>query len=128
MTAPIDPPDVLQRFESTLDLVEKLARRVTKMLGEESLLEDLIGFGRAGLLEAARRFDPSRGVPFRTYAHFRVHGAIIDGVRTTAAMSRRTYERLHVCLSANQYSEGIAEDVFAGLKPQSGSADADVCR
>lgn len=34
-----------------------------------------------GLLEAIERFDPTRGVPFRPFARFRVRGAVFDGLR-----------------------------------------------
>ena len=48
--------------------------------------DDLVSFGREGLLDAARRYDESRGVPFRVYASFRVRGATYDGVRRTSAL------------------------------------------
>ncbi len=44
-------------------------------------LDDLIGWGYLGLIEAADRFDGSRGVPFRSFAHYRIKGAIYDGLR-----------------------------------------------
>lgn len=44
-------------------------------------LDDLIGWGYLGLIEAADRFDASRGVPFRSFAHYRIKGAIYDGLR-----------------------------------------------
>lgn len=44
-------------------------------------LDDLIGWGILGLIEAADRFDGSRGVPFRSFAHYRIKGAIYDGLR-----------------------------------------------
>ena len=43
-------------------------------------LDDLIGYGQVGLGEAARDFDPSRGVRFTTFAYYRVRGAIYDGM------------------------------------------------
>lgn len=42
--------------------------------------EDLLGEGNLGLLEAARRFDPSRGVRFTTYAVFWVRKAILEAL------------------------------------------------
>lgn len=44
-------------------------------------LDDLIGWGYLGLIEAADRYDGSRGVPFRSFAHYRIKGAIYDGLR-----------------------------------------------
>ena len=44
-------------------------------------LDDLVGYGMLGLLDAARKFDHSRGVMFKTYAEHRIRGAILDGLR-----------------------------------------------
>lgn len=75
-------------------------------------LDDLRSFGREGLLDAARKFDSERGVPFRAYANFRVRGAIIDGVRSVAQLPRRAYERLNGLSAALKVSEGSADDAF----------------
>ena len=90
-----------------------------------SILDDLRSFGREGLLEATRRFDPSRGVPFRGYASFRVRGAILDGVRASSRLPRRTHERLRALGAATLVSEGAAEDAFAPPAPGAAPADAE---
>ena len=51
-------------------------------------LDDLRSFGREGLLQAARTFDPTRGVPFRRWANLRIKGAMIDGVRAVGHACR----------------------------------------
>jgi RNA polymerase sigma factor for flagellar operon FliA len=56
------------------------------------VFEDLVSDGAEGLLQAARRFDPTLGVKFTTYAHCRIEGAILDGVRRSGWYSRRDYE------------------------------------
>jgi RNA polymerase sigma factor for flagellar operon FliA len=43
--------------------------------------DDVVSWGTMGLVEAAGRFDPARGAQFRTYAHLRIKGAILDGIR-----------------------------------------------
>jgi len=43
-------------------------------------LDDLIAAGDVGLVDAARRFDPGRGVSFRTFARPRVRGAILNAI------------------------------------------------
>ncbi|HMR76776.1 MAG TPA: sigma-70 family RNA polymerase sigma factor [Polyangiaceae bacterium] len=108
-----DPPEVLERFDGNLDLVEIIARQVGRTLGRSIELDDLISYGREGLLEAARRFDADRGVPFRAYANFRVRGAVIDGVRALSHLPRRVHERLTAYQAATRFSEGAAEDAFA---------------
>jgi RNA polymerase sigma factor FliA len=48
-------------------------------------VDDLVGPGHEGLVDAARRFDPERGSSFRNYAYYRVRGTMIDWVRDAAA-------------------------------------------
>jgi DNA-directed RNA polymerase specialized sigma subunit len=47
--------------------------------------KDLYSVGVLGLLDAFGRFDSSKQVEFRTYAQFRIRGAILDSLRTTSA-------------------------------------------
>jgi len=121
-----ESPEVLERFSSALGLVEIVARQVLRTLGGAGELEELLSFGREGLWDAARRFDDSRGVPFRGYANFRVRGAIIDGVRASARLSRRTHERLNGLQAAARISEGAFEDLSAPRPPGSGAAEAEL--
>ncbi len=107
-----DAPEALERFESHLDLVEILARQTGRAMGGAVELDDLRSYGREGLLDAARKFDASRGVPFRAYANFRVRGAMIDGVRAAGQLPRRAYERLNGLSAALKVSEGAADDTF----------------
>src|SRR4051794_36198638 len=44
-------------------------------------LDELISYGQVGLLEAADRFDAKVGANFLTFAHYRIKGAIFDGLR-----------------------------------------------
>src|SRR5688500_9113542 len=119
-----DGPEVLERFESQLDLVDIIARQTLRAMGSVVELDDLKSFGREGLLDAARKFDTERGVPFRAYANFRVRGAIIDGIRSMAQLPRRAYERLNGLSAALKVSEGAADDTFASPENTSrGQAD-----
>lgn len=111
MTEARDEADALRRFEDSLGLVEAIARQVKKAVGNAVELAELISFGREGLLEAARRFDASRGVPFRAYASYRVRGAIFDGLRKLSRLSRRTHERINGLAAAASVGEGALEDV-----------------
>jgi RNA polymerase sigma factor FliA len=115
----------LARFESALDLVEAIARRIAREVGANAELGELLSYGREGLLDAARRFDPNRGVPFRGYASFRVRGAIIDGVRKSSRLPRRTHERLNGLLAATRTSEGAYEDALGPPAPGATSEDAE---
>jgi RNA polymerase sigma factor for flagellar operon FliA len=75
-------------------MVHGLAVRLRRELNLRGELDDLIAFGFGGLLEARARFDPARGVRFKTFAYHRVRGAMLDGVRKMADLPRRTHERL----------------------------------
>jgi RNA polymerase sigma factor for flagellar operon FliA len=120
-----DEAETLRRFEESLDLVEVLARQIGKAVGGSVELEELRSFGREGLLDAARRYDPARGVPFRGYANYRVRGAIFDGVRQLSRLPRRAYERINGLAASALTSEGAHEDVSAGAVPGANAAHAD---
>jgi len=44
-------------------------------------MDDLVSCGVVGLLDAAERFDASRGIKFKTYAEFRIRGTMLDYLR-----------------------------------------------
>jgi RNA polymerase sigma factor for flagellar operon FliA len=56
-------------------------------------MEDLLGFGTLGLIDAVSRFDPTRGVKFETYALQRIRGAIIDAFRKLDLVPRGARRR-----------------------------------
>jgi RNA polymerase sigma factor FliA len=67
-----------------LPIVRFIARRIHERLPPHVPIEDLYGAGVLGLLDAFGKFDPSKQVQFRTYAQFRIRGAILDSLRTLA--------------------------------------------
>jgi RNA polymerase sigma factor for flagellar operon FliA len=78
-------------IEDDYAMVRGLAGRLFRELSLRGELDDLVAFGFGGLLEAKRRFDPSRGVRFKSYAYHRVRGAMLDGVRKMAGVPRRAH-------------------------------------
>lgn len=64
-----------------LPLVNYVARRIHAGLPSHVDLEDLVSAGRIGLLDAFNKFDPAKKAQFRTYAQFRIRGAILDSLR-----------------------------------------------
>lgn len=65
-----------------LPVVRYLARRIHERLPQHVELEDLVSAGVVGLLDAFAKFDPDKRVQFRSYAQFRIRGAILDSLRT----------------------------------------------
>lgn len=104
---------MLQLFQSELELVGIIASRIARAIGSFVDRDELMAAGREGLFDAARRFDVSRGVPFRAYANIRVQGAIMDFVRQSTRLPRRAHERLKAMDAATNTSAGQAEFVFS---------------
>lgn len=118
-----DSPEVLERFNSQLSLVKIIAGQVARTVGAHVEFDELMSGGREGLLDAARRYDPTRGIPFRMYANYRVRGAMVDGVRKMSALPRRAYERLAALEASSLVSEGEAEHAVANARaPQDAAA------
>lgn len=108
-----DSPEVLARFNAELTLADTVARQIWVALGKTVELDDLMSSAREGLFDAARRFDATRGVPFRAYANFRVKGAVMDGIRQMSAIPRRAHERIVAMEAAMEVSEGDVQVLFA---------------
>ena len=60
-----------------------------------------------GLLEAAERFDETRGVAFTTFSYYRIRGAIFDGLRQLGWMNRSQWARYSA--HANELLQNQAE-------------------
>lgn len=119
-----DAPDVLARFHAELDLVDLNARQVARRLAAApATLDDLLSFGREGLLQAARSFDPARGVPFRRWANMRIRGAMIDGVRQWGQLPRRVYQELRAMAAADEVQEALSEESAAAPATTPEAAD-----
>ncbi len=108
-----DAPEALELFHSALDIVDRIANQTVRSLGASVEKDELLAFGREGLLDAARRFERAKEVPFRAYATYRIRGAIFDGIRKTSRLSRKMHEKLSALETARQTSEGEAD---AGLR------------
>ncbi len=93
-----------------LDLVSIIARQLARELGMASrLLDDLESAGREGLLSAAQRFDPERGVSFKRFASYRVRGSMIDALRRESDLPRRVHRQLQGLEAAASLNEAASE-------------------
>jgi RNA polymerase sigma factor FliA len=80
----------------------RLAMRVPAGLN----VEDLMSAGTVGLLDALSKFDSSREVKFRTYAEFRIRGAMLDEMRSMDWVPRSVRERIgRIQHAANEFTK-----------------------
>lgn len=73
-------------------VVKHIALKLAARLPSGFELDDLIQAGMIGLLEAIERFDPKKGVKFKTYAEIRVRGAMLDELRARDWIPRSVRE------------------------------------
>lgn len=101
-------------IETHLPHVRFIAERLAARLPPSVDKDDLIGAGLLGLLDAVDRYDPSRGVMFKTYAELRVRGAMLDSLRDLdwAPRSIRAHARAveAVCRQIEQEHGRAAEE------------------
>ena len=75
-------PDRDRLLLEHLPTVRYLARRIHERLPQHVELDDLISAGVVGLIDAFSKFDHTKQVQFKSYAQFRIRGAILDSLRT----------------------------------------------
>lgn len=91
-----------------LDLPRRAAAAIHPRVREHLDLDELIALGNLGLAEAARRYDPASGASFRTFAWYRVHGAIIDAIRRMSNLPRRVWAQVTALAATAEYLEAAA--------------------
>jgi RNA polymerase sigma factor for flagellar operon FliA len=120
--APADAPETVARVREGMPLVDLLAHQVRREIGVVQI-DDLRSAGHEALLQAARSFDPSLGVPFRRWVNVRVRGAMLDSIRSQGGIPRRIYNRLRALEAGDRMSEAAAEEDAQG--PPSSATEAD---
>ncbi|MCL2025948.1 MAG: RNA polymerase sigma factor WhiG [Leptospirales bacterium] len=63
-------------------LVKYVAGKVSMGMPQNIEFDDLVSYGVFGLIDAIGKFDPARGIKFKTYAMTRIRGAIFDELRS----------------------------------------------
>ncbi len=74
-------------------LVRRIARSLPMEIPGLLEFEDAVGYGTCGLVEAVRRYDPSKGTNFHAYAAQRIRGSMIDAFRRMDRLSRTMRQR-----------------------------------
>lgn len=108
------------RVEAGLPFVEALARRMASTMPHSIDISDLVQDGVIGLIDAAHRFDDSRGIKFETFAERRIRGAMIDALRKDAwprgvRRVRRELEAAREKLRASLGHEPSLADLAAAI-------------
>ncbi len=78
---PIDPRQKEQLILEYAPVIKYIAQRLAIRLPPHISVDDLINAGVIGLMDAIEKYDPSRNNTFKTYAEFRIKGAMLDELR-----------------------------------------------
>jgi RNA polymerase sigma factor for flagellar operon FliA len=108
-----------------IPLVRYLVGRMAIQLPQHLEIQDLMGAAMIGLINAADRFDHSRGVLFKTFAEQHIRGTILDELRSYDVLSRsmrdkykkleRELRRLEHLLGRNPSSDEVAASLKMSL-------------
>jgi RNA polymerase sigma factor FliA len=109
----IDRDQLIQEHQS---YVRALAVDILKGLPPHIELDELIASGNLGLVEAAERFDPRYRTSFRTFAYYRIRGAIYDALRSMGPLSRTDYARSRFAANANDVTQTLADDQLSAAE------------
>ncbi len=80
-------------IERHTELLRFLAERMCRNLPRSVDPDDLAQEGAFGLFDAIEKYDPSRGVRFKTYCSTRIRGAMLDALRTQDWVPRSVRQR-----------------------------------
>ena len=75
-------------------LVKRIAGRMAVRIPSSVLFDELMSAGCVGLINAIDRFDPERDVNLKTYAEYRIKGAILDELRRMDWYSRSMRKKM----------------------------------
>ena len=82
MTTPhVEPIDHDELVLAHLPQVRTIAARIRRRLPSYIDIKDLTSAGVIGLISAIDKFDPSRDCSFKTFADYKIRGAILDSIR-----------------------------------------------
>jgi RNA polymerase sigma factor FliA len=117
----LTPEEREQLILEHLPQVRLIARRVHERLPESVPLEDLVSTGIVGLISAIDRFDAKHNVKLKTYAEYKIRGAILDSLRGldwAPRQQRRRSKQIEAAIAAAERRYGrapVEEEVAAEL-------------
>jgi RNA polymerase sigma factor FliA len=83
-----------QLIKEFAHVIRAMAHRLAFRLPAYLDAEDLISVGTIGLMDAMDKYDPTREAKFKTYAEFRIRGAMLDEIRSMDWIPRSVHERI----------------------------------
>jgi len=106
-------------------LIRYIVNRLAVRLPNHVDLDDLYSTGAIGLMDAIEKFDPSKGCKFKTYAEFRIKGAVLDQLRSLDWVPRsvrqkgrkleQAYSELEQRLGRSANEEEVADSLGLDL-------------
>ena len=88
-------------------LIKYIAGRLAMRLPPNISQDDLISSGVIGLMDAIEKFDSSKKIRFKTYAEFRIRGAILDELRALDWVPRSIRKKTTELEKTYQYLEKV---------------------
>ena len=86
-------------------IIKFIALRLAMRMPNGLNIEDLMSVGTLGLLDALGKFDPTRNIKFRTYAEFRIRGAMLDEIRAMDWVPRSIRKQIgKIQQATNEYT------------------------
>ncbi len=110
--------DVARLIEATLPYAHAIAAEVIRKLPLDLERKDIRGWAELGLVEAANSFDPTRGVQFKTFAYYRIKGAIYDGLRKMGWYPKGQYQQMRFEMAANEYMKDVSAETAHAASPE----------
>ncbi|MDH3359714.1 MAG: FliA/WhiG family RNA polymerase sigma factor [Desulfobulbaceae bacterium] len=115
----LDPAIRSELILTYTPLIKYIAARLAVRLPSHVAIDDLISCGTIGLIDAIEKFNPEKKVQFKTYAEFRIKGAMLDELRSLDWVPRsvrrkvtnleRTYSELEKKLGRPATDEEVAK-------------------
>jgi RNA polymerase sigma factor for flagellar operon FliA len=83
-----------QLIKEFAHVIRAMAHRLAFRLPAYLDAQDLISVGTIGLMDAMDKYNPHREAKFKTYAEFRIRGAMLDEIRSMDWIPRSVHERI----------------------------------
>lgn len=93
-TSYFSPKEREEMIEKYAYLVKYLAGRVASRIPSNVVFDELISAGSLGLIDAVDKYDPKKNVGLKTYAQYRIKGAILDELRSMDWYSRSMRKKI----------------------------------